>query len=189
MSHLTFADAVDLHRTHLRAKRRADQTLRWYEYQLESFIQWRQANALADGLPDADEIERFLADLHGRKPPLQSLKPSTINGRYRALRSLFNFLEKRRRIPRDANPFHMLDQPSVPIEAPRHVTYADLQRMLAACAGDSWLEVRDRLILHILFYSGLRVAELCALSVHAIRTNERAILVQRGKGDKARLTP
>ena len=186
MSNLTFAAAVDLHRTHLRAKRRAAATLRWYDYQLDHFVSWRQANTLPDVLPDADEIERFLADQHDRKPPL---KPSTINGRYRALRGLFNFLEKRRRIPRDTNPFHILDQPSVPLEAPRHVTHGDLQRLLDACAGSSWLDVRDRLILHILFYSGLRVAELCDLSVHSIRTYERAILVQRGKGDKARLTP
>lgn len=54
-------------------------------------------------------FERFLAELHGRKPPLKSLKPSTIHGRYRALRGPFNFLEKRRRISREANPFHILD--------------------------------------------------------------------------------
>ena len=62
MSHLTFADAIDLHRTHLRAKRRAAATLRWYDYQLDHFVSWRQANTLPDVLPHADEIEPSLVD-------------------------------------------------------------------------------------------------------------------------------
>lgn len=187
MSSLTFTAAVDLHRTHLRAKRRSPRTLTWYAEQLAAYDAWRQSARLPDALPDAETVEQYLAALHEQKQP--RLKPSTVNARFRALRALCMFLEKRKRVRRDENPMHDLDAPSVPKEARRYVTVADFNRLLAATPETTWLNVRDRLILHILFYSGLRVSELCALTIYNIHRDERAILVQRGKGEKARLVP
>lgn len=196
MSHLTFADAVDLHRTHLRAKRRAPRTLEWYAEQLAAFDTWRRTQHLPDSLPGADTIELYLATLHAQTQP--QLKPSTVNARFRALHALFMFLEKRKRLHHDENPMYDLEAPSVPKEARRHVTPDDFARLLAAFtapdanrafSGNAWLTPRDQLILHILFYSGLRVSELCALTIHDIHRDEQAILVRCGKGEKARTVP
>jgi integrase/recombinase XerD len=69
------------------------------------------------------------------------------------------------------------------------VTVPDLEVLLASITGQSWLDYRDRVILLILFYSGLRVSELCDLQVVDVDMTTLEITVHRGKGDKARVVP
>jgi site-specific recombinase XerD len=176
---MLFADAVKLHLQHLRAKRRSQKTLIWYAEQFAAFQNWRSG----DALPTVEEMEMFLADSHDR------YKPSTVNARFRALRALFLFLERRRKLSHADNPIHLLDAPSVPNVARRFVPLADLDRLLEVCGGPSWLDCRDRLVLRILFYSGLRVSELCDLTIGAVDQASETILVRRGKGEKSRLIP
>jgi site-specific recombinase XerD len=181
---ITLTQAIESHRRHLRAARRAETTLSWYAEQFAAFDGWRQLHALPDVLPDVDVLDEFFAGQNGA-----GLKPSTVNARFRALRALFYFLEKRRKISHDENPMHLMEAPFVPAEARRFVSVDDLAALLQAAGGSAWLDVRDRLMMHILFYSGLRVGELCALAVADVAQDDQAILVRHGKGGKARLVP
>lgn len=177
---MLFVEAVELHRTHLRSKRRSIKTLSWYAEQFKAFRHWRGV----DGpLPDVEEIERFLADCHD-----SGLSPSTVHARYRALKALFRFLEKRRRLSRDDNPIYVLEAPSVPKVRRAFVTVDELRRLLATC-GDDWIGQRDRLILLLLFFSGLRLGEVAALRVVDLDAANLEVVIQRGKGDKARVVP
>lgn len=175
---MLFSQAIALYHTHLRSKRRAAKTLSWYAEQFEAFRRWRGADG---ALPDLEEIERFLADCHDA-----GLSPSTVHARYRALKALFRFLEKRRKV--DANPIALLDPPSVPRTVRPYVTLAELRQLLATC-GDDWIGQRDRLILLLLFFSGLRLGEVAALRVGDLDAADLTVMVQRGKGDKARIVP
>jgi site-specific recombinase XerD len=181
MLSLSWSSALALHRAHLLAKRRNARTLAWYAEELAIFTAWY---APADSLPDAETIDRFLAAQHAA-----GKAPSTVHARFRALRAVFLFLERRRYLTPDTNPLRVLDAPSVPQVARRHVTLPDLARLHAVCSGGTWLAVRDQLLLGLLFYSGLRVAELCALTVSDVDTTALTVLVRAGKGEKARLVP
>lgn len=65
------------------------------------------------------------------------------------------------------------------------IEYKDLERLLEAPKGMSLRALRDRAILEVLFSTGLRVSELCALNRY---TNiERGELSVRGKGGKIRV--
>jgi len=65
------------------------------------------------------------------------------------------------------------------------IEYKDLERLLEAPKGISLRTLRDRAILEVLFSTGLRVSELCALNRY---TNiERGELSVRGKGGKIRV--
>ena len=55
-------------------------------------------------------------------------------------------------------------------------------------AGDAPLELRDRLILELLYATGIRVGELCGLELADIDL-ERRVLRVVGKGDKQRAVP
>ena len=55
-------------------------------------------------------------------------------------------------------------------------------------AGDAPLELRDRLILELLYATGIRVGELCGLELADIDL-ERRVLQVVGKGDKQRAVP
>lgn len=62
---------------------------------------------------------------------------------------------------------------------------SELERLLDAPKGDDLRALRDRAILHTLFSTGLRVAELCKLNRYI--DLEKGELTVRGKGDKLRL--
>jgi integrase len=177
---MLYSEAISLYRTYLRSRRRATKTLAWYAEQFAAFASWRGKDG---DLPDVEEIERFLADCHDA-----GLSPSTVHARYRALKALFRFLEKRRKIDRDANPILMLEAPSVPKTVRPYVTLPELRQLLATC-GDDWIGQRDRLILLLLFFSGLRLSEIAALQVGDLDAAALEVVVRRGKGDKARVVP
>lgn len=178
---MLFTEAMQLHRTHLRSKRRSPKTLAWYAEQFTAFQTWRSDNA--GELPDVDEIERFLADSHD-----SGLSPSTVHARYRALKALLRFLERRRRLDHNDNPIHQMEAPSVPKSVRPYVTLSEVRQLLNTC-GDDWIGQRDRLILLLLFYSGLRLGELTALRVEDINASTLEVTIRHGKGDKARTVP
>lgn len=183
---MLFSQAVAQYEQHLRARRRSPKTLIWYREQFAAYTRWRAAQMVppADELPAAEIIDMYLADQHEA-----GLAPSTVHARFRALRALMRFLERRRKLTREQNPFHLLEAPTVPKTMRRHVTMDDLETLLASIAGQAWLDQRDRVILLILFFSGLRLSELCDLQVADVDVVTLEITVQRGKGDKARVVP
>ena len=180
---IAFSEAVRLHRQHLRARRRTPATLEFYAEQFAAFERWRLRSGRTDVLPDADTIDAFLADQHER------WRPATVHARFRALRALLNFLEKRRHVEREQNAIHLVDAPSVPSEIRRHITVAEVDRLLASIGSAAWLDHRDRLIVILLMFSGLRVGELCGLAVADVDTVRCEVVVRSGKGDKARVVP
>lgn len=183
---IAFSEAVRLHRQHLRAKRRAVATVQWYGEQFAVYERWRLRADLPDVLPDADTIDAFLADQHQA-----ALRPSTVNARFRALRALLNFLERRRKVERSENPIHLVDAPSVPSEIRRHITVAEVDLLLASVGAATWLDHRDRLIVLLLMFSGLRVGELCGLSVADVDSERCEVRISHltAKGEKARVVP
>lgn len=183
---MLLSQAISQFEQHLRAKRRSPKTLTWYREQFYAYTAWRAAQVIPpmDELPSAEIIDMFLADQHAA-----GLSPSTVHARYRALRALLRFLEKRQRLRHDDNPIHVVDAPTVPKEVRRHVSVGDLDALLVAIQPTTWLDHRDRVILLILYYSGLRVGELCDLQVADVDITNLEITIHRGKGDKARVVP
>lgn len=183
---LTFTTATNLYHQHLRAKRRAPTTLTWYDEQFAAYQTWRRAANRPDAIPTPDDLDAYLADQHTNH------RAATVHARYRALRALCNWLQKRKKIAAEENPFTILDAddaPHVPSEIPRHATKADVERLLASITPETWLDHRDRTIIMILFYSGLRRGELCRLKVGDIDTTTLSITIQHAKGDKSRVVP
>ena len=119
----------------------------------------------------------FLAAQHAA-----GLAPSTVHARYRALRALLRFLERRRKLTHDQNPSDLVEAPTVPVEVRRHVTVEDLELLLGGIHGHTLADHRDRLILLILFYSGLRLAELCGLCTQDVDAAALEITVTCGQG-------
>jgi site-specific recombinase XerD len=62
----------------------------------------------------------------------------------------------------------------------------DLTRLLKAPSGNDFQALRDRAILELLFSTGLRVSELCSLSVYDVDFGKDEFSV-RGKGGKVRV--
>jgi integrase/recombinase XerC len=184
MSASPFSGVAQLHRAHNLASGLSSRTLDWYDQQFRHFDAWRVAAGLADLIPTAEVLERYLAEERAR-----GLRPTSLHARYRSLRTLVNFAIKRRLLPREENPFAFMRPPKIPRERPPYVTPEEMRLLLGTCWRADWLDHRDALILCLLFYSGLRLAEVCALEVSDVDMGRMEVFVRRGKGAKARTVP
>jgi integrase/recombinase XerD len=180
---MNYISTVESFLNSLRAKRRSPDTITWYSEQFAAFSAWRAGRRL--DLPDADEIEAFLADQNDRP----DLAPSTVNARYRALRALFLWCERRRGLRHDDNPIHLIDPPTVPKEIRSYVDKRTFDALLRSIPPLTWLDQRDRLILLLLYYCGLRRGELINLHVADANTTTLELTVRKGKRGKSRIVP
>lgn len=163
------------------AANRAVKTLTWYEDQITHFILWVETEHIAlDDLPPV--IDKYLAAERKR-----GLAASSVGARFRAISSWMNWLAKRKLIPE--SPMPQIDRPKTPRRSVPYVTLAECNALLESIANQNWTDERDRLIILLLFYSGLRAGELTALASEDIDVKARRVHVRQGKGMKARLVP
>lgn len=79
--------------------------------------------------------------------------------------------------------------PTRPYKQAKHVTYAEFRSFSESITGGKWTDERDRLIARLLYFSGMRVGELCDLEDRDIQPEEMRILIRHGKGMRARYVP
>jgi integrase/recombinase XerC len=124
----------------------------------------RDLEALLAALPGPlDEVRP--ADLrdHFRRQLDAGRSPSTINRAIAATRSFCRFLFEEGRL--ETNPAQALRSIRLgPPLAPKHLTVPEVQRLLSVPDTTAPTGRRDYAILMLLYNTGLRVGELCALS-------------------------
>lgn len=103
-----------------------------------------------------------------------------------ALRGFFRFLVRERAI--DTDPTELVDRPKLARKLPRVLSYEDVDKILAAPPKDTARGVRDCAMIHLMYASGLRVSELCALKVGDL-DRKVGTIAPLGKGNKRRLVP
>jgi integrase/recombinase XerD len=155
-------------------------TLDAYRRDLADFAAFRRSRPIADA--DSDELRRYLARLDGA-----GMSPRTAARRLSALRQFFKFLVAEG--IRADDPTARLDSPRLGRSLPRHLSEAEMGALIEAARLDETpAGLRLSAIVELLYASGLRISELVALPVSAVRRGERVLTV-RGKGGKERLVP
>jgi site-specific recombinase XerD len=165
-------------------KNRSPKTSENYRHYLKEFLKFskiKTAREITESV--VTEFRKSLA------------RPKVVNGRTQepfkkitqgyyaiALRNFLKFLAKHDIKTLSAEKIELPKTPGRQIEV---LEYNDLERLLAAPKGDSLRALRDRAILEVFFSTGLRLAELCALSRYI--DLKRGELSVRGKGDKIRV--
>lgn len=87
-----------------------------------------------------------------------------------------------------ANPTARVEAPRGLNPLPHTLSPSDVERLLAAPAGDEPLEVRDRAMLELLYATGLRVSELVGLKLGDLQLDV-GYLRAFGKRSKQRIVP
>lgn len=133
---------------------------------------------------DRERVRAHLAGLSAA-----AIKPSSQARKLSALRRFYGFLYSEG-IRRD-DPCGAVEAPRLSRPLPKILTAEEALKLVeAAREGDEDSAERARLlcIVEMLYASGLRISELVALPLAAVRTRERFIHV-RGKGGRERLAP
>ena len=111
----------------------------------------------------------------------RGLSPTSVKLKAVALRIFFRFLTARGKIPGD--PAEKLPLPRLPQTLPQPLSQPDMAKLLAAPAGNTPLEIRDRALLELLYACGLRIAESCSVRLENL-DEEGGVLRVTGKGNK-----
>ena len=114
----------------------------------------------------------------------QKLSKNTISRKISSIRNLYKYLARHGYIA--YNPFSLTKGPKKDKLLPKFLYYNELEELFNACDTTTLYGLRDRLILEILYATGLRVGELEYVKINDIDTYQNTIKVL-GKGNKERI--
>ena len=102
------------------------------------------------------------------------------------LRNLYSFLAREGMV--SADPAEFLEPPRQWSNLPKYLNREEIERLIAAPPEGKPSGLRDRAMLELLYATGLRVSELCALELSAAE-RQLGVLRVSGKGNKQRMVP
>ncbi len=162
-----------------------EKTLKAYRIDLRQFTEQICADEIIE--INAPMLEDYIASLHCQ------YKPKTAKRKIASVKAFFHFLEYKDFI--EQNPFykiqiHFREPIKLPKTIPLPVIEALLttiysQRKNASTAYQRRNALRNAAVIELLFSSGMRISELCALRIQDINLYDGTILIY-GKGDKER---
>jgi site-specific recombinase XerD len=175
--------AVDTFLAHLRDERGlAGNTVAAYERDVVQFFRFAaRARVIDPASVDALLLRRFLAQLRTR-----GFADSSVARKAAALRACFRLLVRRGLIP--ANPAADLGAPRGARRLPVVLKQRQVEALLARPDPLDPLGLRDRAILELLYATGMRVGELCGLTLDDVDLQADVARVH-GKGGRERLVP
>jgi site-specific recombinase XerD len=163
----------------LRSEHKSEQTVRSYTESARMLAMFLDG---ADLLTvSTDDLRRFLADLLARR------SPSTAAVRYRSLQQLYGWAVRDKLIA--TSPMATMRPPSVPERPVPVVPIDDLRKLLKACEGRDFLDLRDTALIRLMLEpGGMRRAEVIGLTLDAVDL-EGDVVVVLGKGRRPRAIP
>lgn len=116
----------------------------------------------------------------------EGLQPRSLYRMVETLRQYHRFLLAENLLASD--PTANVEPPKLPAKLPGHLSMQEVDALLAAPAGDSIQEVRNKAMIELLYATGLRVSELVSLDLASVDLSLGYVRVI-GKGNKERIVP
>lgn len=160
----------------------APKTLEAYGRDVKAFVRWLAKHGTAS--PNAITREHVI-DYFDYLWQC-AYKPASRTRAFVAVRIFLRFLFAQHHLALDVT--EGIDMPRRGRNLPKILTEEDVTRLLNSVAGTEPRDIRDRAMLELLYGSGLRVSELCALDLRSFLA-EADLIRCCGKGDKERLVP
>lgn len=160
-------------------------TIRAYSKDLDQFSGYVKAYQKGDfnlEVIDADVVRSWVVMLMD-----EGLSPVSVNRKLSSLKSFFKFLLKRHKIQVD--PTRLVVGPKCGKPLPCFVRDEDMEALLDGDGFDeSFVGIRDRLVMEMLYDTGMRRSELIGIRDRDVDYGAKVIRVI-GKRDKERLIP
>ncbi len=109
---------------------------------------------------------------------------STISRKLSSLRTFYKYLVLENKV--NSNPFLLVSSPKKEKKIPKFINYNNLEEIFSVPDIESSLGQRERLILELLYASGIRISELVNIKLKDIDFGSKSILIF-GKGSKERI--
>lgn len=156
----------------------SENTISSYENDLDMFNIYIKSNKVNYKNMDYSKVSDYLIYLNK-----MNLKPTSINRHLSALRSFYDFLIKNK--VTNSNPFKLVHGPKKDKKLPNYLKYEEFEDLINTC-DETPLGKRNRMILELLFATGMRVSEAVNVKLNDINFKECEIKVF-GKGKKMRI--
>jgi len=156
----------------------SNHTVKNYQTDLSNFENYLKKENLTYQTVDYNNMRDFLNYLHHRE-----YENKTINRHLSAIRSFFKYLQSQNIIRN--NPLELITNNKEIMKIPNYLHYYEIEKLFAAVTNDN-LGIRDRLILELLYSTGIRVSELVAIKLSDIDWYNNTIRI-KGKGRRERI--
>ena len=168
-------------------------TIKSYKKDIMQFIDYLNEY---EEIKDFEEVETmtfrsFIAylnsgDKENSKNNIQkSVSKRSINRKISALRTFFKYLQEKKIVK--TNKVAYITMPKFEKELPNVLNKEDINKLRDAVNTEKITGIRDRLIIELLYSSGIRASELIDLNEYMVNIEEREIRFI-GKGNKERIT-
>lgn len=156
-----------------------ENTITSYLNDLYNYKQYIHDKLLNYKIINKDEIREYLKYLDKEKK-----SKSSISRELSALRNFYTFLLHNNIV--DNNPFKNIKNPKKDKKLPNFLQTDELQNIFDSIDMSNPLGIRNRLIIELLYATGIRVSELTSLKLNDIDIHNKEIRIT-GKGNKERI--
>ncbi|MBR1368091.1 integrase [Methanocalculus chunghsingensis] len=162
---------------HLTMRNYSEKTLDTYRRVLQDFCAYR-SGAVGDEDPSIETDGYEITDFLAQASAMRTLSATTMNRYLSTLSSFFTFLVGQNML--ESNPVLGVDRPKIKDRELLYLKHNDVVGLLHRIE-----DARDRLLIRTIYSTGVRVSELCGITIEHIDFTEETIRI-RGKGGKIR---
>ena len=159
----------------------SNNTVKAYEADISSFLQWLDNKDLKYNNLKEQHINQYISFLFQRK-----MKSASVNRKISSIKSFYIFLVKRNFVKN--SPLSDLVTPKKEKYLPESMSEAEVDKLLNSPDVANKIENRDKAMIEMLYATGMRISELVNLKMTDVDM-KRSVVKVFGKGSKERLVP
>ena len=180
------SELLFLFREHLKVLNRTEATIGGYSGHVRLYLEGLTKDIKA---VTARDMEAYVAGLFAHKSEdNKEYATGTVIVKVRALKRFFEFLEDGNQI--FINPMETIREPRKEKKLPRTVlTVEEVRKILDQPNLGTLIGIRDRTVLELFYSTGIRLNELCSLTVYDVDLQGGMLRINQGKGQKDRVVP